>query len=160
MSGARRGRPVPFDEPVYVTRPLLPPLSSMMSRLEEVWATKQLTNIGAQHDRLETALREYLGVRELSLFTNGTVALITAIRALGDDARNAPPILVARAGLDHPWLNGGADRFVAAATARGATLDLLNHPDGRHGFDTLDDDARSKEVIRHTLAFLKDHLAP
>ena len=55
----------------------------MMSRLEEVWATQQLTNIGAQHDRLETALRQYLGVSELSLFTNGTVALITAIRALG-----------------------------------------------------------------------------
>ena len=83
MSGARPGGPVPFDQPVYVTRPLLPPLSSMMSRLEEVWATEQLTNIGVQHDRLETALREYLGVRELSLFTNGTVALITAIRALG-----------------------------------------------------------------------------
>ncbi len=83
MSGARNGGPVPFDKPVYVTRPLLPPLSSVMSRLEEVWTTQQLTNIGAQHDRLETALRDYLGVRELSLFTNGTVALITAIRALG-----------------------------------------------------------------------------
>ena len=65
MNGARYGAPVPFDEPVYVTRPLLPPLSSMMSRLEEVWATQQLTNIGAQHDRLEAALREYLGVSEL-----------------------------------------------------------------------------------------------
>jgi dTDP-4-amino-4,6-dideoxygalactose transaminase len=67
---------------VYVTRPLLPPLPSLMSRLEEVWATQQLTNIGPQHDRLEIALREYLGVPELSLFTNGTVALITAIKAL------------------------------------------------------------------------------
>lgn len=83
MNAARYGAPVPFDEPVYVTRPLLPPLSSMMSRLEEVWATQQLTNIGAQHDRLEAALRQHLGVSELSLFTNGTVALITAIRALG-----------------------------------------------------------------------------
>jgi dTDP-4-amino-4,6-dideoxygalactose transaminase len=77
--------PVPFDAPIYVTRPLLPPLGSLMNRLEEVWTTRQLTNIGAQHERLETALRLYLGVRELSLFTNGTVALITAIRALGLD---------------------------------------------------------------------------
>src|SRR5262245_54886220 len=54
-----------------------------MARLEEVWSTEQLTNIGAQHDRLESALRAHLGVAELSLFTNGTVALITAIRAIG-----------------------------------------------------------------------------
>ncbi len=77
------GTPVPFDDPVYVTRPLLPSLSSVMARLADVWTARQLTNIGAQHERLEAALRDHLGVRELSLFTNGTVALITAIRALG-----------------------------------------------------------------------------
>jgi len=74
--------PAPFAEPIYVTRPLLPPLRSLMARLEEVWRSQQLTNIGLQHARLESELRDYLGVRELSLFTNGTVALITAIRAL------------------------------------------------------------------------------
>jgi acetyl esterase/lipase len=84
----------------------------------------------------------------------------SAIRGLGDDARTAPPLLVARAGLDHPWLNGGIDRFVQAATTKGATLDLLNHPEGRHGFDILDDDARSKQTIRRTLEFLRDQLAP
>jgi acetyl esterase/lipase len=82
------------------------------------------------------------------------------VHALGSDARSAPPVLVARAGLDHPWLNGGLDRFVEAATAKGATLDLLNHPEGRHGFDILDDDARSKQIIRRTLEFLRDHLHP
>jgi len=85
---------------------------------------------------------------------------VRANHALGEDARSAPPVLVARAGLDNPWLNGGADRFVQAAMARGATLDLLNHPEGRHGFDILDDDARSKQIIRRTLEFLRDHLAP
>ena len=83
MTDAPSGKPQPFAEPIYVTRPLLPPLASLMSRLEDVWSTQQLTNIGAQHERLEAALRAELGVRELSLFTNGTVALITAIRALG-----------------------------------------------------------------------------
>jgi dTDP-4-amino-4,6-dideoxygalactose transaminase len=78
-----RSRPAPFAQPVYVTRPLLPPLAAVTARLGEVWATQQLTNIGAQHARLESALRDYLAVPELSLFTNGTVALITAIRALG-----------------------------------------------------------------------------
>jgi acetyl esterase/lipase len=84
----------------------------------------------------------------------------SAIHSLGEDARSAPPILVARAGLDNPWLNAGVDRFVQAAVAHGASLDLLNHPEGRHGFDILDDDARSKQIIRHTLEFLRDRLAP
>jgi acetyl esterase/lipase len=83
----------------------------------------------------------------------------SAIHSLGD-ARNAPPILVARAALDNAWLNGAIDRFVQTALDNGATLDLLNHPEGRHGFDILDDDGRSKQIIRHTLEFLKDHLAP
>jgi acetyl esterase/lipase len=81
------------------------------------------------------------------------------VAALGD-ARSAPPLLVARAGLDHPWLNGGTDRFVQEALAKGATLDLLNHPDGRHGFDILDDDARTREILRRTLDFLRDRLSP
>ncbi len=84
----------------------------------------------------------------------------SAIRGLGEDARSAPPILVARAGLDNPWLNEGIDRFVQTAIAKGATLGLLNHPEGRHGFDILDDDDRSKQIIGNTLKFLRDYLAP
>jgi acetyl esterase/lipase len=84
--------------------------------------------------------------------------LFSPLHALGPDARGAPPILVARAGLDTPWLNEGVDRFVQAAVRTGATLELLSHPDGRHGFDILDDDARSKEIIRRTLEFLEEHL--
>jgi len=82
----------------------------------------------------------------------------SAALGLGDDARTAPPLLVARAGLDHPWVNGGIDCFVQEALAKGATLDLLTHPDGRHGFDILDDDARSRHIIERTLAFLRDAL--
>ena len=82
------------------------------------------------------------------------------VEALGEDARSAPPVLVARAGRDDPQLNGGLDRFVQAALTRGAALDLLNHPEGRHGFDILDDDDRSKQIIRRTLEFLRDCLAP
>jgi acetyl esterase/lipase len=82
------------------------------------------------------------------------------VHALGEDARSTPPVLVARAGLDDPWLNRGVERFVQAALAKGATLDLLNHPEGRHGFDILDDDDRSRHIIRRTVEFLRDHLAP
>lgn len=73
----------PFDEPIYVTRPLLPTLGELMARLDEVWASRWLTNAGAQHERLEAALRDYLRVPQLSLFNNGTIALVTAFRALG-----------------------------------------------------------------------------
>lgn len=72
----------PFDEPIYVTRPLLPPLEGFAARLGEVWASRWLTNAGAQHERLEAALAAYLAVPHLSLFANGTIALLTAIRAL------------------------------------------------------------------------------
>jgi dTDP-4-amino-4,6-dideoxygalactose transaminase len=71
-----------FPEPIYVTRPLLPPLEAVTRRLREVWSAGWLTNVGAQHERLETALRARLGVEELSLFNNGTTALLTAIKAL------------------------------------------------------------------------------
>jgi dTDP-4-amino-4,6-dideoxygalactose transaminase len=74
---------IPFRDPIYVTRPLLPPLDAVMRRLEEVWATRWIANNGVQHERLEAALRAYLAVPELSLFNNGTIALLTAVRALG-----------------------------------------------------------------------------
>jgi acetyl esterase/lipase len=68
------------------------------------------------------------------------------------------PILVARAGLDHPWINGSIDRFVAKALERNLPLELLNHEAGRHGFDILDDDDHSREILERTLAFLKTRL--
>lgn len=73
----------PFDEPIYVTRPLLPPLEALHSRLEEVWSARWLTNDGEQHNRLRRTIREYLDVPEVSLFNNGTIALLAALRALG-----------------------------------------------------------------------------
>ncbi len=82
----------------------------------------------------------------------------SAIGAVARGARSAPPTLVARAGLDSAWLNEGIDRFIQTALENGVTLDVLNHPNGRHGFDILDDDPRSKQIIRRTVDFLRDHL--
>jgi acetyl esterase/lipase len=76
-----------------------------------------------------------------------------------ESGRPVPPVLVARAGLDHPFLNATIDRFVAAALARNAPLEAINHPDGRHGFDILDDDPRSREIAARTIEFLRTHLA-
>lgn len=69
--------------PLYVTRPSLPPLEEFLPYLESIWANKILTNGGPYHQALERALGDYLGVPHLSLFTNGTIALVTALQALG-----------------------------------------------------------------------------
>jgi dTDP-4-amino-4,6-dideoxygalactose transaminase len=67
---------------VYVTQPYLPPLEEFIPYLEKIWASKFLTNGGPFHQELEAALCEYLGVKYISLFTNGTIALVTALQAL------------------------------------------------------------------------------
>ena len=65
-----------------VTRPLLPPLEEFTPYLEQIWASQQLTNGGPFHAQLEAELARYLSVEHLSLFANGTLALVTALQAL------------------------------------------------------------------------------
>jgi dienelactone hydrolase len=81
-----------------------------------------------------------------------------AVEALAATDGPVPPMLVARAGLDTPAINDSIDAFAAAALARNVELDLLTHPAGRHAFDILDDDDRSKHIVALTLAFLRRHL--
>jgi acetyl esterase/lipase len=68
------------------------------------------------------------------------------------------PIFIARAGLDQPMINDTIDRFVPEALAGNAMLDVMNHPTGRHGFDILDDDDRSREIIARAVAFAQAHV--
>lgn len=67
---------------IYVTQPHLPPLEEFIPYLEKIWENKWLTNKGPFHDEFELKLAEYLGVEHLSLFANGTLALVTALQAL------------------------------------------------------------------------------
>jgi dTDP-4-amino-4,6-dideoxygalactose transaminase len=67
---------------IFVTQPSLPSLEEFIPFLQKIWESKILTNNGPFHQELEQKLCEYLGVKYVSLFTNGTLALITAIRAL------------------------------------------------------------------------------
>lgn len=69
-------------KPIYVTQPYLPPLEEFIPYLEKIWDKKILTNGGPFHQQLENALCEYLGVEHVALFSNGTIALITALQAL------------------------------------------------------------------------------
>lgn len=69
-------------KPIYVTQPFLPPLEEFIPSLQAIWDSKTLTNGGPFHQLLETQLCEYLGVKHISLFTNATIALVTALQAL------------------------------------------------------------------------------
>lgn len=67
---------------IFVTQPSLPPLEEFIPYLQEIWDSKILTNSGPFHERLEREICRYLGVEYVSLFTNGTIALVTALQAL------------------------------------------------------------------------------
>ena len=67
---------------ITVTSPLLPNLDEFNEYLKKIWDSKWITNNGQFHQQLEKALAEYLGVPFVSLFTNGTLPLITALQAL------------------------------------------------------------------------------
>jgi dTDP-4-amino-4,6-dideoxygalactose transaminase len=69
-------------KPIYVTRPFLPPLEEFQEYLKQIWDSHILTNGGPFHQELEQKLCEYLGVKYISLFSNGTLALVTALQAL------------------------------------------------------------------------------
>jgi dTDP-4-amino-4,6-dideoxygalactose transaminase len=72
----------PKKQPVYVTQPLLPDLQDFLPYLETIWENNILTNGGPFHQQLEQALCDYLGVKHICLFANGTLALMTALQAL------------------------------------------------------------------------------
>src|SRR3990167_9580216 len=69
--------------PTFVTQPDLPPLEELMPALEAIWQSRQLTNNGPFHQQLERDLCAFLDVPAISLFCNGTVALMADVAALG-----------------------------------------------------------------------------
>lgn len=83
ISCARNKTNMNNDKIITVTSPLLPNLEKYNTLLQDIWNRKWITNNGYYHQQLEKALAEYLGVEYISLFTNGTLPLITALQALG-----------------------------------------------------------------------------
>ena len=71
-----------MSEKIFVTSPSLPPLDEFIPYLEKIWESKWLTNNGQFHKAFEAALTEYLGVKYISLFTNGMIALQVGMQAL------------------------------------------------------------------------------
>jgi dTDP-4-amino-4,6-dideoxygalactose transaminase len=72
----------PFKEPIYVTRPVLASLDEVNKEIQEIWESQWLTNGGPKHQILEEELKKTLKVPGLSLFNNGTIALLVAIQSL------------------------------------------------------------------------------
>lgn len=74
---------LPFEHPVYVTRPFLPPLEEFCEALREIWGNRWLTNDGPLVRRFAQQLKQYCQMENISLFSNGTLALQIAFQGLG-----------------------------------------------------------------------------
>lgn len=80
-------KPAPLAHPLYVSRPVLPPLDEYVGLLRETWETRLLTNMGPMHQRLEQAIHDRVGVGITSLWSSGSAALLGAVQVLGLDGR-------------------------------------------------------------------------
>ena len=104
---------------IKVTSPLLPDLDEFTALLKDIWDRKWITNNGQYHEQLEQALADYLKVPFVSLFTNGTLPIITALQALGikGEVITTPYSFVA---TTHAlWWNGIKPVFVDIDPANG-----------------------------------------
>jgi len=72
----------PFENPIYITRPILPDYEDLTSKIQNLYDSRMLTNLGPYHQKLEEKLQEFLQEEYLSLFNNATIGLITALKAL------------------------------------------------------------------------------
>ena len=127
---------------ITVTSPLLPDLEEFSSLLREIWDSKWITNNGSFHQRLEAALCEYLRVPFISLFTNGTLPLLTALQALDikGEVITTPYSFVAT--THSIWWNGCKPVFVDIDPNTG----------------NIDPDKIEPAITRHTTAIMPVHV--
>jgi acetyl esterase/lipase len=95
--------------------------------------------------------------KERPAITDEVVKEFSPLNRLRGTSKAFAPIFIARAGREEPGLNVAVDRFIQEAMTKNATIDLSNHAEGRHGFDTLEDLERTREIIKRTLEFIKAH---
>ncbi len=93
--------------------------------------------------------------KERPAITDEVMKEFSPIHRLEGASRKFAPIFIARAGRDEPGLNVAVDSFIQKALTKKATLDFSNHAEGQHGFDVLDDNERTREIIKRTLEFIK-----
>ena len=160
-----------MTEPVNVTSPYLPPLEEVLPYLEEIWDSKVLTNGGQFHQRFETALRGRLGVPEISLFSNATIALVCALQELRitGDVITTPYSFVATShsliwngirpifvDIDPDTLNLDPDRIAAAITPQTTAILAVHcygHPCDVRGIQEVADTYNLKVIYDAAHAF-------
>lgn len=154
------------NEPIYVTRPYLPPLSEYHALLQKLWESRVLTNGGVFHQQLERELCATLGVDHISLFTNGTIALVSTLQALGvkGEVITTPYSFVATShallwngikpvfvDIDYETLNIDSSKIEAAITGN-TTAILAVHVYGQ----ACNTGAIEQIAIRHNLKVIYD----
>jgi dTDP-4-amino-4,6-dideoxygalactose transaminase len=151
---------------IYVTQPSLPPLAEFIPYLEKIWGSKILTNCGPYHSQLEQELCDYLGVPYVSLFSNGTIALMAALQTLEirGEVITTPYSFVATAhsllwngikpvfvDVDHHTLNLDPNKIEAAVTPE-TTAIMPVHCYGQ----PCDTDALQRIADKHGLKLIYD----
>ncbi len=86
------------------------------------------------------------------------LARFSPLARLSSPPAYIPPVLIGRAGLDSPDINWSVEQFILRMFALNADINLLDHPQGRHGFDLYNDDAQTRDVIAATVAFVQSRL--
>ncbi|HJT58536.1 MAG TPA: alpha/beta hydrolase [Ktedonobacteraceae bacterium] len=94
----------------------------------------------------------------LPVFSQEVLDEFSGAALVNRSTANVAPMLIVRAGLDDATLNASIARLVTVAVAKNVNIDFMNHATGHHAFDMLDDDERSREIIRATLEFLRGNL--
>jgi dienelactone hydrolase len=127
-----------------------------------VWSCSAGVPVG-----LSTAMRwaatcavAYYGPMDVRPYGREPVLSEVSPLALLEEGIPLPPLFVGRAALDDEQLNASIDSFVNLAWEQGLDVELMDHGEGHHGFDLVDDDARTQEIIEATLDFLGRHLGP
>ena len=161
--------------PIYVTQPHLPPLQELQPYLEEIWANKTLTNGGPFHQRLESALCDYLGVEYLALCANATIGLVIAMQALeiSDEVITTPYSFVATANslvwnglqpvfvdIDPQTLNIDPEKIKAAITPRTKAILAVHcygNPCAVEAIQTIADEYNLKVIYDSAHAFGVKH---
>lgn len=130
------------EKQITVTSPLLPDLEEFNALLKEIWDSKWVTNNGSFHKQLEKELAEYLKVPYISLFTNGTLPLLTALQALhvSGEVITTPYSFVAT--THSIWWNGCKPVFVDIDPATG----------------NIDPDAIEAAITNKTTAIMPVHV--
>jgi len=171
------------NKKITVTQPCLPPLEEFLPYLKQIWDNKWLTNNGPLHQQLEQELADYLGVKYISLFSNGTLALITALQALNihGEVITTPYSFVATThslwwnkitpvfvDIEHEYLNLDPNKIEAAITPRTTAImpvhvygnpckmDEIQQIADKHGLKVIYDAAHAFGVKKNNVSILNE----